>query len=247
MTTPVDVSSQTDCPDGLSTFLAVRPRLFGIAYRVSGSAAEAEDIVQDAWLRWQMTDRSVVRDSAAFLTITTTRLAINVIQSARSRHETAAASPQPEPVAGGERACGLERSEAVAPGMLALLEKLSPTERAAFILREAFEYSYRRIADVLRLREANARQLVNRARQHLGSGRRTPVLAGEHRHCLAVFMAAAHHGDLAPLEHLLSARCVVCSSGVPVPLRGPTRSAKSGTHHRRRNRALGIKARRQVA
>src|SRR5688572_27853844 len=86
------------CDDGLSAFLSVRRRLFGIAYRMLGSATEAEDIVQDAWVRWQTADRSVVRDAPAFLVTTTTRLAINVIQSARSRHERYAGPPLPEPV-----------------------------------------------------------------------------------------------------------------------------------------------------
>src|SRR5258708_7528148 len=84
--------------DGLSAFMSVRPRLFGIAYRMVGSAAEAEDIVQDVWLRWQTTDRSVVRDAAAFLATTATRLAINVMQSARARRETCVGPWQPEPV-----------------------------------------------------------------------------------------------------------------------------------------------------
>jgi DNA-directed RNA polymerase specialized sigma24 family protein len=88
--------------DGLSAFMSVRPRLFGIAYRMLGSAAEAEDIVQDVWVRWQMTDRSLVRDAAAFLVTTTTRLAINVLQSARSRRETHVGPPTP----------GWERNEA---------------------------------------------------------------------------------------------------------------------------------------
>ena len=101
MNTAVNVPSVTDCSDGLSVFLAVRPRLFGIAYRVSGNAAEAEDIVQDAWIRWQTADRSGVRDPTAFLTTTTTRLAINVIQSARSRRETGTLSTLPEPVDAG--------------------------------------------------------------------------------------------------------------------------------------------------
>ena len=84
--------------DGLSAFLSVRPRLFGIAYRMLGSAAEAEDIVQDVWVRWQTADRSLVRDAAAFLATTTTRLAINVMQSARSRRETYVGPWLPEPV-----------------------------------------------------------------------------------------------------------------------------------------------------
>ena len=164
----------TACPDdGLSAFLSVRPRLFSIAYRMLGSAAEAEDVVQDVWVRWQTTDRSVVRDAAAFLATTATRLAINVMQSARSRRETHVGPWLPEPVdTSADPGLGAERGEALESGVRILLEKLSPTERAAYILREAFDYAYRDIANVLRLEEANARQVVTRARQHVANGRR---------------------------------------------------------------------------
>src|SRR2546429_3999512 len=99
ITPPLRLDVETgEHDDGLSAFAPVRPRLFGIAYRMLGSAAEAEDIVQDVWMRWQTVDRSVVRDAAAFLATTTTRLAINVIQSARSRRETCVGPWLPEPV-----------------------------------------------------------------------------------------------------------------------------------------------------
>ena len=103
--------------DGLSAFMSVRPRLFGIAYRMLGSAAEAEDIVQDVWVRWQTADRSLVRDAAAFLATTTTRLAINVMQSARSRRETYVGPWLPEPVdTSADPGLGAERGEALAVG-----------------------------------------------------------------------------------------------------------------------------------
>ena len=114
---------------GLSAFLSVRPRLFRIAYRMLGSAAEAEDVVQDVWVRWQMADRSLVRDPAAFLVTTTTRLAINVMQSARSRRETCVGPSLPEPVdTSADPRLGAERGEAVAFGLVLLLKKLTPTE-----------------------------------------------------------------------------------------------------------------------
>lgn len=187
--------------DGLSAFMRVRPRLFGIAYRMLGSAAEAEDIVQDVWLRWQTADRSVVRDAAAFLVTTTTRLAINVMQSARSRRETCAGPWLPEPVdTGADPRSGAEQRQALASGVLLLLEKLTPTERAAYILREAFDYPYRDIANVLRLEEANARQVVTRARQHVANGRRMPANPAEQSRLLEAFIAAAQNGDVAGLE-----------------------------------------------
>src|ERR1700739_5163002 len=154
--------------DGLSAFASVRPRLFGIAYRMLGSAAEAEDIVQDVWLRWQATDRSVVENPPAFLATTTTRICINFAQSAQSRRETYIGPWLPEPVdTSSDPALGAERGEALGLAILLLLEKLSPTERAAYILREAFDYSYRQIADILQMEEANTRQLVSRARKNI--------------------------------------------------------------------------------
>jgi RNA polymerase sigma-70 factor (ECF subfamily) len=169
----------TIADEGLSAFLRVRPRLFGIAYRMLGSAAEADDIVQDVWVRWQMADRTLVRDAAAFLTTTATRLAINVIQSARSRRETDVGPWLPEPAdPSADPRLEAERGQALAFGVRLLLEKLTPTERAAYILREAFDCPYRDIANVLRLEEANARQVVTRARQRVANGRRMPLVRG---------------------------------------------------------------------
>lgn len=169
-TTGSDAAGHDD--DGLSAFLTVRPRLYGIAYRMLRSAAEAEDVVQEAWIRWQMADRSVVRDTAAFLATTTTRLAINVMQSARSRRETNTDPWMPEPVDGSaDPRSGAERREALMAGLQLLLKALSPTQRAAYILREAFDYSYRDIAAALQLTEANARQVVTRARQQVAAHR----------------------------------------------------------------------------
>jgi RNA polymerase sigma factor (sigma-70 family) len=195
--------------DGLSAFMSVRPRLFGIAYRMLRSAAEAEDVVQDVWVRWQTADRSLVRDTAAFLVTTATRLAINVMQSARSRRETLVGPWLPEPVdTSADPGLGAEQGEALELGVLVLLEKLSPAERAAYILREAFDYAYRDIASVLRLEEANARQVVTRARQHVANGRRMPASSTEQRRLLDSFIAAAQHGDVAGLEGLLSSEVV---------------------------------------
>jgi RNA polymerase sigma-70 factor (ECF subfamily) len=213
MTTARPISSQpTSSDDGLSAFLRMRPRLFGIAYHMLGSAAEAEDVVQDVWLRWQTTDRSVVRDAAAFLATTATRLAINVMQSARARRETYVGPWQPEPVDTSSAPwLAAERDQAVACGVRMLLERLTPTERAAYILREAFGYAYRDIASVLRLAEANARQVVTRARQHIVSGRTTATSSTELERLLGAFIAAAHDGDVAGLEDLFASDVVSSS------------------------------------
>jgi len=207
----------TPCSDdGLSAFLSVRARLFGIAYRMLGSAAEAEDIVQDVWVRWQTADRSLVREPAAFLATTTTRLAINVMQSARSRRETYVGPWLPEPVdTSADPGLGAERGKSVEVGIQLLLERLSRTERAAYILREAFDYPYRDIAKVLRLGEANSRQVVTRARRRVVNGRRMPASSTEHKRLLDSFIAAAKHGDVAGLESLLASD-VACTPACAV-------------------------------
>jgi len=178
-----------------------------------GSAAEAEDVVQDVWVRWQTADRGLVRDAAAFLATTTTRLAINVLQSARSRRELCGGESLPEPVdSAADPGVRAERGEALELGVLNMLEKLSPSERAAYILREAFDYTYRDIASVLRLAEANARQVVTRARQHVADDRRRPASSTEQRRLLDAFIAAAQHGDVAGLEGVLASDVVSTSA-----------------------------------
>ncbi|WP_031517435.1 RNA polymerase sigma-70 factor [Streptomyces sp. NRRL F-5123] len=195
-------------------FVAARPRLFGIAYRVLGSAVEAEDVVQDTWLRWQGTDRAGINEPAAFLATVTTRLAINVAQSARVRRESYTGPWLPEPVdTGADPQLGAERAEALDLAVLFLLEKLKPVERAAYVLREAFDYPYRRIAEILETSEPNTRQLVTRARRHLAAERRGPVSRTEHRRMLEAFLAAAQTGDLSVLEELLTEDVVSYSDG----------------------------------
>ena len=200
--------------DGVAVFESVRPRLFGIAYRMLGSAAEAEDIVQDAWLRWQGTDRSAVVDPPAFLATATTRLAITFAQSARSRRETYIGPWLPEPIdTSGDPRLGAERAEALEFAVLLLLEKLSPTERAAYVLREAFDYSYDQIAHTIRSTEANARQLVTRARKHVTDGRRKTVTSSEQRRLLNAFIVASQKGDLPALEKLFASDVVSYADG----------------------------------
>ena len=200
--------------DGVAVFESVRPRLFGIAYRMLGSAAEAEDIVQDAWLRWQGTDRSAVVDPPAFLATATTRLAITFAQSARSRRETYIGPWLPEPIdTSGDPRLGAERAEALEFAVLLLLEKLSPTERAAYVLREAFDYSYDQIAHTIRSTEANARQLVTRARKHVSNGRRKTVTSSEQRRLLNAFIVASQKGDLPALEKLFASDVVSYADG----------------------------------
>jgi RNA polymerase sigma-70 factor (ECF subfamily) len=200
--------------DGLLAFVPVRPRLFSIAYRMLRSAAEAEDVLQDVWMRWQSTNRNAIENPPAYLATTTTRLCINLAQSAHSRRESYIGTWLPEPVdTGADPGIGAERGEALKLAVLLLLEKLSPTERAAFVLREAFDYSYRQIANILQMQEANVRQLVSRARKHIADGRRTPVSSGEQRSLLEAFIAAAQNADMAALEGLFAEDVVSTSDG----------------------------------
>ncbi|MEU9456832.1 RNA polymerase sigma-70 factor [Streptomyces sp. NPDC048277] len=211
-------------------FVAARPQLFGIAYRVIGSATEAEDIVQEAWVRWQGTDRAGIQEPAAFLATVTTRLAINFTQSARARRESYVGPWLPEPVNTSlDPQLGAERAEAVDLAVLFLLEKLNPVERAAYVLREAFEYTYRRIADIVETSEANARQLVSRARKRLTAERREPVGSAEHRRFLEVFLAAAQNGDLSVLEEILTEDVVSYADGGGV--RGASKIPVFGLPH----------------
>jgi RNA polymerase sigma-70 factor (TIGR02957 family) len=195
-------------------FQRLRPRLFGIAYRILGSVSEAEDVVQDVWPRWQGTDRSEVLNPGAFLAKITTRLAINVAQSARVRREAYIGPWLPEPVdTSVDPQVGAERGEALELAVLLVLERLNPVERAAYVLREAFDYPYDEIAGIVRLSQANVRQIVSRARKRLSAERRDPVDTAEHRRLLDAFVAAARHGDVAALESVLSADVVAYADG----------------------------------
>jgi RNA polymerase sigma-70 factor (ECF subfamily) len=201
-----------------AAFVELRPRLFGIAYRMLGSASEAEDIVQEVWLRWQHTDRATIENPSAFLALITTRLSINVAQSARARREAYIGPWLPEPVdTSADPALGAERGEALEMGLLLLLERLTPTERAAYVLREAFVYPYGQIADILQVSPANARQLVSRARKHLTAERHEPIDKLEHRRLLKVFLDAAQKGNVAALEDLFAADVVSTSDGGGIP------------------------------
>ena len=183
----------------MATFEVIRPRLFGIAYRVLGGAAEAEEVVQDTWFRWHGTSRRDVRDAPAFLATATLRLAINVADSARARHETPGDGWLVEPIdVAADPTDAVERDAELELAVQALFEKLSATERAVYVLREGFDYPYRQIAEV------NARQLLVRARARLAGGHRRSVRRDEHRPLFAACSAASQTGDLAQLERLLA-------------------------------------------
>jgi RNA polymerase sigma-70 factor (TIGR02957 family) len=222
-----------DLEEAAAVFTGLRPRLFGIAYRMLSSATEAEDLVQEVWLRWQKTDRASVANPAAFLATATTRLAINQLQSARARHETYVGPWLPEPVdTSADPYLGAERGEALEFATLLLMEKLTPNERAAYVLREAFDYPYGQIADILQSTEPAVRQLVSRARKRVTGERRAPVSAAAQRELLTSFIVAARSGDMTALEQLFAADVTSLSDGngayrvARQPVIGRTRVAK---------------------
>jgi RNA polymerase sigma-70 factor (ECF subfamily) len=197
-----DEGSSASLEAATEVFLGVRNRLFGIAYRILNSRTDAEDIVQEAWLRWQMCDRNAVVDPRAFLATTTARLCINTMQTAHARHETHVGSWLPEPTdASADPLLAAERCEELEFATIMLIEKLSPRERAAYVLREAFDYPYGQIAVIVAVTEQNARQLVSRARKRLAvqSEGREAAGSAERQRLFAAFVAAAQ-GDLVPLE-----------------------------------------------
>lgn len=191
-----------------------RGRLFGIAYRMLGEVGLAEDVVQNAWLRWNAADRDAVAEPGAYLATIATRLAIAELTSAHARREVYVGPWLPEPVdTTADPLLGAERGEALSMAVLVLLERLSPAERAAFVLHEAFDYPHARVAEVLETTEANARQLFSRAKKHLDAGRARAVSPAERERLLGAFLAAAEAGDVAALESVLASDVVSISDG----------------------------------
>ncbi|MGW1954988.1 RNA polymerase sigma-70 factor [Streptomyces sp. NPDC001920] len=195
-----------------------RPRLFGLAYRMLGSADEAEDTVQDAFVRFSGADRSAIRYPAAWLAKVVTNLCLTRLTSARARREQYVGPWLPEPVVTSDGTLGplesAEQRDAVSMAMLVLLERLTPTERAVYVLREAFAYGHREIAEALDLTEANCRQLYRRAVRRVGEPRsRFESTPERQEELVASFVAAAREGDLARLEKVLAAGVVWSSDG----------------------------------
>ncbi|MFJ8107687.1 sigma-70 family RNA polymerase sigma factor [Streptomyces sp. NPDC096132] len=204
---PTATPTVDDLDDATSVFVRARPGLLKIANRIVGNTGEAEDVIQEAWLRWQGTDRTAVSNPSALLRTTTVRLAINVVQSARRRRESCASPWLPESV--DTRATPeavAERQDAVERAVFLLMETLTPRQRAVYVLREGFGYSYSRISELLCLSAANTRQQVTRAQERLaGDRRRQPVDPAAHRRLVQAFFMAAQSGDFACLERVLTA------------------------------------------
>lgn len=198
-----------------------RPRLFGLAYRMLGNVADAEDIVQDAFLRYASASRDYVQSPPAFLSTAVTRLCLNHLRRARVRREVHVGPWLPEPIRTPETAEAIGEADpaekdydSISYAFLVLLERLSPPERAVFILREVFGYDYDGIAQILRKSETTCRQLFSRARRHVTESRaRFHATISEQRRLIESFMAAVQTGDLNELTALLSERVVFTADG----------------------------------
>ncbi|MFI9565179.1 RNA polymerase sigma factor SigJ [Streptomyces rishiriensis] len=199
-------------------FEASRPRLEAIAYRLLGSASEAEDAVQETFLRWQAADVERVAVPEAWLTKVLTNLCLNQLTSARARRETYVGEWLPEPLLAGDSMLGpadtAEQRESVSYAVLTLLERLSPNERAVYVLREAFDYPHREIAEILGLTEAASQQIFHRAKKHVAQGRaRTEIDEAAARRIVEEFLAAATSGRTEPLVRLLTQDAIAIGDG----------------------------------
>jgi RNA polymerase sigma-70 factor (TIGR02957 family) len=215
--------------DATGVFDEHRGLLTSVAYRVLGSITDAEDAVQEAWLRWSGVDHSAVCDPRAFLVRVTTRLAIDRLRRAKARRESYVGPWLPEPIlTGHDLAKDVALAESVSMAMLVVLETLSPLERAVFVLREAFVMPYAEIADVIGRKEEAVRQLARRARDHVRERRsRFDADQTEQRRVTERFLEAASNGDLEALMEVLSpgVRLVAHGGGKALAPRRPVLGA----------------------
>jgi len=220
-----------------SEFEQHRTLLFSIAYRMLGTVADAEDVLQDAFIRWQRASGTDVRSPKAFLVTIVSRLCINHLQSARLLRETYVGEWLPEPLVTGQ-ASDVSRiaqiDESVSMAMLLLLERLTPVERAVFLLGEIFEYTHAEIAGMLGISVVNCRQLLSRARQRVRTERpRFGASGKQHTELLERFFRAAGSGEMNDLLALLSADVVMHTDGggkasaLPLPIYGPEKVARA--------------------
>jgi RNA polymerase sigma-70 factor (ECF subfamily) len=196
--------------DAAESFEPHRPRLARVAYRMLGSVADAEDVVQEAFLRWHNTDRTAIDNAEAFLVRVVTRLCLDVLKSARRRRETYIGPWLPEPVVEAEA----DLADEVTLPLLLALERLSPLERAAFLLHDVFGMEFDEVAAAIGREPAACRQLAARARQHVHDAR--PRFAVDQRRGMEIaeaFFAAAQTGDLATLKSMLTADITFTADG----------------------------------
>jgi RNA polymerase sigma-70 factor (TIGR02957 family) len=196
-------------------FVAHRNLLFTVAYEMLSSAADAEDVLQETWLRWADVDQAEVRDPRAYLVRITTRLSLNRLRTLGRQRETYVGPWLPEPLlTSPDVAEDVELAESVSTAMLLVLETLTPTERAVFVLREVFDVGYDEIAAAVDKAPAAVRQIAHRARSHVESRRpRVPVSAADTRQVLQLFHQALATGDLQGLLDVLAPDVVMLSDG----------------------------------
>jgi RNA polymerase sigma-70 factor, ECF subfamily len=212
------VSDVSDVSDdlGVGAFEEHRGRLFGIAYRMLGSVADAEDVVQDAWVKWSQAARARdIANAGAYLARTVTNLCLSRLSSAASQRERYVGPWLPEPLVSiPDVAEEVEQAEAISLAMLVVLESLSPRERAVFVLREVFGYAYPEIAEALGSSEVAVRQLAHRAKSHVAARRpRFEASAEEQRRVTEEFLDACLGGDLGRMLELLAPDVVMWSDG----------------------------------
>ncbi|MFR9775794.1 RNA polymerase sigma-70 factor [Micromonospora sp. MS34] len=226
---------QTDRPDpATEAFLAHRNLLFTVAYEMLGSAADAEDALQETWLRWAGVDLDTVRDQRAYLVRITTRQALTRLRTLGRRKESYVGPWLPEPLlTTPDVAEDVALADSVSMAMLLVLETLAPTERAVFVLREVFDLGYDEIAEAVDKSPAAVRQIAHRARAHVAARRpRQVVSAAETRHALDAFQRALETGDLQSLLDILAPDVVLLGDGggvkqaVPRPIVGADKVAR---------------------
>jgi len=202
----------------IEQFEAGRSRLASLAYRLLGSAADAEDVVQDAFLRWQAADRDRIEVPEAWLTKIVTNLCLDRLRSAQARRERTAGAWLPEPLLAGDPMLGpadtFEQRESLSLAVLTLMERLSPHERAVYVLREAFSYGHAEIAGILGVTESASQQHLHRARRRLAGTRRDGVIDGAGaRRIVTAFLDAAASGRVERLVALLAEDATAVSDG----------------------------------
>jgi len=220
----------------LDAFNQHRPLLFGLAYRMVGSAADAEDLLQETFIRWQETSQIDIESPRAFLVTILTRVGINHLQSARVKREEYFGQWLPEPLVTGPRHnpfLSFSMGESLSVAFLLLLERLTPVERAVLVLREAFDYEYAKIASILGQSEPSCRQILRRARQHIKEDRgRFDASRQQREELLRRFSEASARGDLDGLVALLSRDAIFYSDGggkapaLPKPIHGAQHIAR---------------------
>jgi RNA polymerase sigma-70 factor (ECF subfamily) len=204
--------------DDVDRFESARPRLQAIAYRLLGSAHEAQDVVQETFLRWQAADADRIEVPEAWLTKVLTNLCLNQLASARARRETYVGRWLPEPLLAGDPMLGpadtAEQRESVSYAVLTLMERLSPNERAVYVLRQAFDYPHREIAEILDISEAASQQIFHRAKEHVARGKaRNDIDDASARRIVEEFLAAATSGRTDELVRLLTTDAVSMGDG----------------------------------